>query len=169
MFRKTESHLTDQASRPGAPPKPISSTPSIICADVEIEGAIKSAGTLQIDGQVNGDVNAKDLTVGVSGEVRGEVAAETLKVKGRIIGSICALDVILEAKGYIEGDIIHTSLAIEPTAHFEGVARRKEAPLKAKDEKAASSQPDKISKPPKPKPADKSQDPTRPATEELNE
>ena len=57
---------------------------SIICADMEIKGSISSEGALQIDGVVDGDVSAEEVTIGATGKVIGEVKAETVKVKSKM-------------------------------------------------------------------------------------
>lgn len=103
---------------------------SIICSDVEIKGSIKSAGALQIDGTVEGDVTSGDVTIGSTGRIIGEIKAETLRVKGKIVGSIRARKVELETGASVEGDIFHAALIIQPDASFEGQVKREENPLK---------------------------------------
>lgn len=102
---------------------------SIICSDVHITGSIKSGGALQIDGKLDGDVSAADVTVGSSGVITGEVKAETLRVKGTVKGTIRARKVELETGAHVEGDIVHAALIIQPDASFEGQVKRKENPL----------------------------------------
>lgn len=80
----------------GASSKPAARAASIICADMKINGSVTSEGALQIDGTVDGDVSATDITIGASGHITGEVKAEVVRVKGRIKGSIRARKVELE-------------------------------------------------------------------------
>ena len=103
---------------------------SIICPDAEIKGSIKTTGAMQIDGQVEGDVISADLTVGSTGQVIGEIKAETLCAKGKIVGSIRARKVELETGASIEGDIFHAALIIRPGASFEGRVMRKKSARK---------------------------------------
>ncbi len=112
---------------------------SIICSDVQIKGSIKSAGALQIDGQVEGDVTSGDITIGSTGQIIGEIKAETLRVKGKIVGSIRSRKVELETGATVEGDIYHAALIIQPDASFEGQVKREENPLKESAPKPASS------------------------------
>jgi len=44
--------------------KRTSSAPSIVSADMAIHGAINSAGDVQVDGQVEGDVRSLGLVIG---------------------------------------------------------------------------------------------------------
>jgi cytoskeletal protein CcmA (bactofilin family) len=144
MFTKTKSD-TPQGFNPaqdavrGASSKPASRVgASILCSDVEIQGSIKSQGALQIDGKVEGDVTAGDITIGSSGQILGEVKAETLRVKGKIRGSIRARRVELETGASVEGDIFHAALIIQPDANFEGQVKREENPLKESAPKPAA-------------------------------
>ena len=60
----------------GAASKTAARAASIICADMKINGSVISEGSLQIDGIVDGDVSATDITIGASGQITGEVKAE---------------------------------------------------------------------------------------------
>ncbi|MHA7900032.1 MAG: bactofilin family protein [Henriciella sp.] len=143
MFTKTKGdtpgYTPAQDAVRGASSKPASRVgASIICSDVEIKGSIKSNGALQIDGKVEGDVTAGDITIGSSGEITGEVKAETLRVKGKIVGSIRSRKVELETGASVQGDIFHAALIIQPDASFEGQVKREENPLKESAPKPAA-------------------------------
>jgi len=122
----------------GAANKPAARAASIICADMKINGSVTSEGALQIDGTVDGDVTATDITIGASGEITGEVKAEVVKVKGRIKGSIRARKVELETGAHVKGDIVHSSLQIQSNAVFEGQVKHAEDPLRDTGPVAAS-------------------------------
>lgn len=111
---------------------------SIICSDMEIVGSIKSQGALQIDGKVEGDVSAGDVTIGSTGKIVGEIKAETLRVKGHVKGAIRARKVELETGAHVQGDIIHAALIIQQDASFEGQVKRKDDPLSVQDPRPAS-------------------------------
>ena len=122
----------------GASSKPAARAASIICADMKINGSVSSEGALQIDGTVDGDVAASDITIGASGHITGEVKAEVVRVKGRIKGSIRARKVELETGAHVKGDIVHSSLQIQSNAVFEGQVKHADDPLKDTAPKAAS-------------------------------
>ena len=86
-------------------------------------------------------MTAGDITIGSSGEIIGEVKAETLRVKGKIIGSIRARKVELETGASVQGDIFHAALIIQPDASFEGQVKREENPLKESAPHPAASAP----------------------------
>jgi cytoskeletal protein CcmA (bactofilin family) len=100
---------------------------SIISNDLKIIGQglkIISRGTLQVDGEVEGDVAGAEIIIGEQGKVTGTVAAERVIVRGRTSGVIRAMTVTLQASARVEGDIHHMSLAIEEGAEFDGNCRR---------------------------------------------
>jgi cytoskeletal protein CcmA (bactofilin family) len=146
MFTKTKSDTPGfspaQDAVRGASSKPASRVgASIICSDMEIKGSVKTEGALQIDGKIEGDITAGDVTVGSTGKIDGEIKAETLRVKGKIKGSIRARKVELETGATVEGDIFHAALIIQPDASFEGQVKREENPLRDAGPKAAASTP----------------------------
>ena len=85
---------------------------------------IISQGTLQVDGEVEGDVGGSEVIIGEKGKVTGTVAAERVIVRGQISGVIRGVTVTLQASSRVEGDIHHMSLAIEQGAEFDGRCRR---------------------------------------------
>ena len=100
---------------------------SVISNDLRIIGQslrIISRGTLQVDGEVEGDVGGAEIIIGEEGRVTGTVAAERVIVRGRISGVIRAMTVALQSSARVEGDIHHMSLAIEQGAEFDGRCRR---------------------------------------------
>ena len=63
----------------GARPTPRSAAPSIISSDLKILGDLISAGDLQVDGIVEGDIQSRSLTIGEGAVVNGNVVAETTR------------------------------------------------------------------------------------------
>ncbi|MEM9169681.1 MAG: polymer-forming cytoskeletal protein [Pseudomonadota bacterium] len=127
-------NAADQASggseikRSGAA-RPAAGVPSIICSDVTLTGNINAAGELQFDGVIDGDVRAGSLIIGEHASVTGEVICEKVVVRGRVEGGIRAIQVNLAATAQIIGDIVHSTLAVETGAHFEGACRHSDDPL----------------------------------------
>src|SRR5215470_11248462 len=100
---------------------------SVIGNDLKIIGQglkIISQGTLQVDGEVEGDVGGSEVIIGEKGKVTGTVAAERVIVRGQMSGVIRGITVTLQASSRVEGDIHHMSLAIEQGAEFDGRCRR---------------------------------------------
>src|SRR5262245_30837490 len=100
---------------------------SVIGNDLKIIGQglkIISQGTLQVDGEIEGDVGGAEVIIGERGKVTGTVAAERVIVRGTISGVIRGATVTLQSSSHVEGDIHHMSLAIEQGAEFDGRCRR---------------------------------------------
>ena len=116
------------------------SVASIICSDMAVNGSVTSEGAIQIDGKIDGDVAANDITIGASGVITGEVKAEVVTVKGTIRGSIRGRKVELETNSKVEGDIIHSSLSIQANAVFEGQVKHADDPLKDTGPRASVSE-----------------------------
>src|SRR5215831_14725749 len=113
-------------SRP-RPAAPDAAPKSVIGNDLKIIGQglkIISQGTLQVDGEIEGDVGGAEVIIGERGKVTGTVAAERVIVRGTISGVIRGATVTLQSSSHVEGDIHHVSLAIEQGAEFDGRCRR---------------------------------------------
>jgi cytoskeletal protein CcmA (bactofilin family) len=115
---------------------PTTTDKSIIGNDLKIIGQglkIIGRGVLQVDGEIQGDVQAVEVIIGERGQVTGMVTGQQVTVRGVASGVICAKTVVLEASARIEGDIHHMALAIAQGALFEGRSRRaaSEAELEA--------------------------------------
>jgi cytoskeletal protein CcmA (bactofilin family) len=100
---------------------------SIIGNDLTIMGerlVIITKGTLQIDGEVMGDLHGAEVIIGESGKVTGTICADSVAVHGKVSGTIKGRHVQLMDKCVVEGDVHHQSIAIAAGAHFDGRVRR---------------------------------------------
>ncbi len=131
MAIPTPQPTTPVSSNSLQPKKPAArnGAPSIISADLTVTGTLASAGDMQIDGNIDGDVRCANLVVGESATVKGEIVAEEVVVRGRVEGSIRARKVQLCATCKVEGNILHETFAVESGALFEGNCRHSDNPL----------------------------------------
>lgn len=100
---------------------------SLIGTDLTILGdkiTIISQNRVQIDGDVRGDVNGKEVIIGEEGSVIGTICAEQCEVRGGVRGAIRAQAVALHPTSEVEGDIFHQTLTISEGAQFDGRVRR---------------------------------------------
>lgn len=102
--------------------------PSIISESLIIEGNLISEGEVQIDGTVNGDVAAANLTVGQSAVINGEIDASVLTIRGYVDGRIKGEEISIMSTATVKGDVIHTSLSIEPGAKIDGHLQHNDNP-----------------------------------------
>lgn len=133
MFSKTkESETTPPPpAQPVPPPKRAraSETPSVISAELIVKGTLISAGDVQVEGKIDGDIRAAGLVIGEKAIIMGDIYAEEAVVRGRVEGSIRARRVQLCATCHVEGNVLHESLAVENGAFFEGNCRHTDNPL----------------------------------------
>jgi cytoskeletal protein CcmA (bactofilin family) len=123
---KTKSDSVISAPSSSGVSQPISSTPSIISADLRITGNLSSNGDIQIDGKIDGNIDSKSLTIGENAEVNGTVTCERIRVCGKVSGEIRATSVVLAKSAKVTADIAHKSLEIESGASLEGSVRHLE-------------------------------------------
>jgi len=66
---------------------------SVIGNDLKIIGQglkIIGRGILQVDGEIEGDVQAVEVIIGDQGKVTGMVAGDQVVVRGKVSGAVCA-------------------------------------------------------------------------------
>ena len=97
--------------------------PSIISASLRIVGNLVSAGDVQIDSIVDGDVKSRILTISQGAAVNGAIEADNVYVQGEVNGQITAENVVLGASARVVGDVVHNNLVIESGAFLEGHCR----------------------------------------------
>lgn len=128
--RPPETRPTRRSDANGAQPRghaAPSGEKSVIGNDLKIVGQglkIIGRGVLQVDGEIEGDVQAVEVIIGEQGKVTGMVAGDQVVVRGRVSGVVCAKTVALQSSSNVQGDIHHMSFAVEQGAMFEGRSRR---------------------------------------------
>jgi cytoskeletal protein CcmA (bactofilin family) len=101
---------------------------SVIGTDLTVLGNLQSKGEIQVEGIVQGDIQAARVIVGPGARITGGVVADDVVVQGTVMGSIRGNRVTLQSSSKVEGDVFHQSLAIEQGAFFEGKSRRSDDP-----------------------------------------
>jgi cytoskeletal protein CcmA (bactofilin family) len=117
MFSKTET--TSAPQRPAASGA-AGSAKSVFSADLRITGEVASMGTIEIMGEVDGNVTARGLVIGHEGRVSGTVQAETVEVRGVLEGRVGSQSFTLRAPARVAAEVTYTTLVIESGATIEG-------------------------------------------------
>ncbi len=104
------------------------SAPSILSANLRVAGNLITDGEVQVDGSIEGDVNAGHLTIGESAKITGNINAELVNVQGEVRGTIRARSVQLARSAKVTGDIWHETLSIEAGAYYEGQCKHTDKP-----------------------------------------
>lgn len=89
-----------------------------------VEGTVRANNSVRVDGKIKGKLICKNtLTIGVNGEIEGDVEAKNAIVGGKIKGKIkVAEKLVLEAKSILIGDLKASKLLIDEGAVFEGTS-----------------------------------------------
>ena len=103
--------------------------PSVLSSDLKVKGNLLTSGDIQIEGIIEGDIQAHLLTVGETSKIKGEIIADDVIINGHVVGCVRGLKVRLTNKARVQGDIIHKAIAIESGAHFEGTVQRTDNPF----------------------------------------
>lgn len=133
MWKRKEPEIPVQpvtpapAARPampaGAPPAPPRPATTHIGASMSIEGDIRAAEDLFINGVVKGKIETSGhlVTVGPKGKVEAQIQAREVAIAGEVKGSIKALQKIsLTKEAKLIGDIQAAGIMIEDGADFKG-------------------------------------------------
>ena len=72
---------------------------------MQVEGDLRSAGSLDVAGLVNGGIYVSDITVAESGSVRGSIESVNVEINGHVEGKISADIIIIGKNAVIKGDI----------------------------------------------------------------
>lgn len=99
---------------------------SFIDASLRINGNLFSDGDLHIEGQIDGDIRANELTIGHSATINGSIFADHIRISGQIHGDVTARVVEVFSSAHLDGNVIHESLAIEAGAHLNGLCKQGE-------------------------------------------
>ncbi len=127
-FGKTDAPPETGRAAPGK----ADGAPSIISANLHIVGNMSTAGEIQVDGTVDGDIQGNSVVIGANATVNGQISADEVSVRGTINGRIDARKVELASTARINGDILHEVLAVDAGAYLEGNCKRRDNLAKEK-------------------------------------
>ena len=98
---------------------------SIIGTDLRIEGELHTAGVVQIEGTVVGNVRAeREVILAEGGVVEGDIHAGVALLGGKVRGSIVAAErVEVQATALVDGDITTERLVIHEGGKVNGHLR----------------------------------------------
>ncbi len=92
---------------------------------MQVEGDLRSAGSLDVAGLVNGSIFVSDIIITESGSVRGLIESANVEINGHVEGKISADIVIIGKNAVIKGDIFFkNTLKTEEGADIDGYIKR---------------------------------------------
>jgi len=98
---------------------------SYVGETLQLEGDLRTSGSLDIAGLITGNVYVSEVTITETGSVRGSVEASKIEVNGHIQGKIIADSIIIGRSAVIKGDIFFKdTLKTEEGADIDGYIKR---------------------------------------------
>ena len=98
---------------------------SLIGETMQLEGDLRTSGSIDVAGLINGNIFVSEMTVKETGSIRGTVEATSIEINGHVEGKITADVVIVGKTAVVKGDILFkTSLRTEEGADIEGYIKR---------------------------------------------
>ena len=93
-----------------------------VAVGARLDGNVVSAGSLRIDGQVKGQINADgDVTLSAQSQVEADIRAQNVSVAGRFKGNIAVKGKAHLARGgRVDGNITSKTLVVEEGGIFHG-------------------------------------------------
>lgn len=95
---------------------------TIIGANVTLKGNLYNKGSIQINGNVEGEIKSDDnIIIGEGARIKGPVVASRIEISGEIKGLVEATEKLeINSTGIVIGDINAKSLIIKEGASFVG-------------------------------------------------
>ena len=96
------------------PIKTVKENSSLIIGEgSNIKGEIKEENAITIQGNVEGDIECKELLIGKTGTVKGKIKTDTLNIEGSAEGEINVRELLkLMSSSYVSGKINYGSIQI---------------------------------------------------------
>ena len=98
---------------------------SLVGETLQVEGDVRSSGSLDVAGLINGNVFVSEMIVIETGSIRGTIESSSIEINGHIEGKITADTVIIGKNAIIKGDIFfRQTLKTEEGADIDGYIKR---------------------------------------------
>lgn len=121
MFSKTADPTTTPAP---AVPRPsaqgANAGRSVLGADLRITGEVTSTGSMEVLGEIDGNLTAQGLVIGQEGRVKGSVTANMVDIKGKLDGKIACDSLTLRSTAEVRADVTTAGIVIESGAAIDG-------------------------------------------------
>ena len=92
---------------------------------MQIEGDLRTAGSIDVAGLINGNIFVSEMTITETGSIRGSIEASNIEINGHVEGKIVADTVIVGKTAVIKGDVFFkNTLKTEEGADIDGYIKR---------------------------------------------
>lgn len=118
-----------------APEPSANATVPCIVRGIHVNGDIKGAHDLYIEGAVTGSVFLPDhqVLVGADADIHANITARVIEVSGNVAGNLKAVErVVIRSSSTVEGDIVAPQIKLEEGCHFKGSVQMREPDVSEK-------------------------------------
>ena len=92
---------------------------------LQLEGDLRSSGSIDVAGLINGHVFVSELIITETGSIRGSLESTSVEIYGHVEGKITAETVVIGKSAVIKGDIyFKNTLKTEEGADIDGYIKR---------------------------------------------
>lgn len=107
---------------------------SVIGSGMRIVGDVESSGVIKVEGSIEGSVRgARQLLLGKSGSVHGDIYAVDAVLGGTVVGTVVASErVEIQGTSTVEGDIHTKSIVVFEGGTINGTVRMGDQPQVAR-------------------------------------
>ena len=98
---------------------------SYVGETLQLEGDLRTSGSLDIAGLINGNVYVSEAIITETGSIRGSLEATKIEINGHIQGKITADAIVIGRSAVIKGDVyFKNTLKTEEGADIDGYIKR---------------------------------------------
>ena len=98
---------------------------SYVGETLQIEGDLRTSGSLDIAGLVNGNIYVTEVSITETGSITGTLEATKIEINGHIQGKIIADAIVIGRNAVIKGDVyFKNTLKTEEGADIDGYIKR---------------------------------------------
>ena len=98
---------------------------SYIGETLQLEGDLRTSGSLDVAGLIKGNVYVSEAIVTETGSIRGSLEASKIEINGHIQGKITADTIVIGRNAIIKGDVyFKNTLKTEEGADIDGYIKR---------------------------------------------
>lgn len=130
MFNKTKSSKPAVKGVPAerrAPEEPVAQSdalaaarPSVISEGMVVTGEVLCPGALHLQGSIEGQVKAAQVTIGRPGQLTGELRAESVTLSGLFEGELYCDELSVAHTATLRGRVVCGSVKLQSGAVLEG-------------------------------------------------
>ncbi len=94
--------------------------PSIIASGLKIIGNLMCSGSIEVEGEIEGNVTCGSVTIRRTGAIKGDVTADVIQIDGEVNGLVKGRNITLSETGRITGMIMYEALSVKDGAYIDG-------------------------------------------------